>query len=451
MNSRPKVPWSRGDKFLMLLLGLVLPLALGLVFWFRALDRNPDVSIPTPTMPTTNARDFYIAAANAVVDDKKIGDARTPQNLAGRTPNSPPPPSLADKEKLVAENAGAVQTLHTGFQYPYQELPARSYSTPFPHYQKIRALARFLSLQAQVDAEKGDAAGAMDASLDSVRVGETMPRGGPLIGMLVGVACQAIGRQQAWKAAGHLNSAQARAAARRLEAIRAGHVPFADTMQEEEWTGQASLLELMHRRDWSGELAGATTPDPSGEQSGNSPGRWLFATRIRLIGKRRILADYTRSLDRIIADGRRPFAARSRAPAIEATGDPVNDMITPVFWNTGLDEVKADTENALLLVTLALRAYRLDHGAYPPTLDVLAPGYLRSVPNDPFALSGPLRYRRTGANYLLYSVGPDGKDDGGAAIFDRTKPAPKTIGGSDQRRYVLQDSRGDIVAGVNTN
>jgi hypothetical protein len=169
----------------MIVLSLALPLALGLIFWFRALDQNPTVSIPTPTMPATNARDFYIAATDAIVDDRKIEEARAPQNSATQAPNSPPPPSLADKEKLVAENAGTVQTLHTGFQYPYQEPPYRSFNATFPHYAKIRALARFLSLQAQVDAEKGDMGGAMGASLDAVQLGETMPRGGPLIGMPV--------------------------------------------------------------------------------------------------------------------------------------------------------------------------------------------------------------------------------------------------------------------------
>ncbi len=82
-NSRNRVPWSRGDKFLMFVLGLALPLALGLVFWFRALDQNPTVSIPTPTMPATNARDYYIAASNAVLDERKIEVARIPGNAAG--------------------------------------------------------------------------------------------------------------------------------------------------------------------------------------------------------------------------------------------------------------------------------------------------------------------------------------------------------------------------------
>ena len=79
------------------------------------------------------------------------------------------------------------------------------------------------------------------------------------------------------------------------------------------------------------------------------------------------------------------------------------------------------------------------------------PQYLQAVPTDPFALSGPLRYKLAGAKPLLYSVGPDGKDDGGKAIFDRTIPAPTTPEAADRRHAVQENSVGDIVAGVNTN
>ena len=450
--ARPKVPWSRGDRFLMFVLGLVLPLALGLFLWLRALDKDPDISIPTPTMPATNAREYYIAAANAVVDGDKIGFAVGPWNPATKPSGDNHFYSPADKEKLVVENAGAIKTLHTGFQYLYQEPPSRSYSTPFPHYQKIREMARLLALQAQTDAGQGDWNGAVNADLDAIQVGEQLPRGGPLIGMLVGVACQAIGRKQAWTAPSHLTAAQSQAAAQRLTQIRAYHVPYLNTLQEEKWTGQAGLLEIVRHPDWSVELAKITIQYPSGgESTDDSPGRWVLATRIRLMGKRRILADYTQTLDRMIAEARQPFAAHFSIPTAASAGDPITDMLMPSFGNMRINEVSADTQNALLSVTLALRAYKLDHGAYPPTLAALAPQYLQAIPPDPFALSGPVLYKRTGTNYLLYSVGPDGKDDGGRAIFDRTKPAPTTIGGSDQRRYVQPDSQGDIVAGVNTN
>ena len=66
---------------------------------------------------------------------------------------------------------------------------------------------------------------------------------------------------------------------------------------------------------------------------------------------------------------------------------------------------------------------------------------------DPFAAQGALRYRRDGAKYVLYSVGPDGRDDGGKPIYDKTKPVSSD--GSERPRYfVEQNSVGDIVAGI---
>jgi hypothetical protein len=96
-------------------------------------------------------------------------------------------------------------------------------------------------------------------------------------------------------------------------------------------------------------------------------------------------------------------------------------------------------DNRLLATTLALRAYRLDHGAYPASLETLAPKYLPSVPQDPFG-SGALRYRLTSSGYSLYSVGPDGKDDGGTPINRHDGH----IG-----FQVWEESHGDIVAGLN--
>jgi hypothetical protein len=64
-------------------------------------------------------------------------------------------------------------------------------------------------------------------------------------------------------------------------------------------------------------------------------------------------------------------------------------------------------------VAIALAAYRAEHGAYPTQLAQLRPKYLAAVPEDPFS-NGPLRYKRTEAGYVLYSVGFNGNDDGGA-------------------------------------
>jgi hypothetical protein len=66
----------------------------------------------------------------------------------------------------------------------------------------------------------------------------------------------------------------------------------------------------------------------------------------------------------------------------------------------------------LLTVELALRCYRTEHGRGPDRLEQLVPDRLKRVPLDPFS-GHPLIYRVSGTNWLLYSVGPDGVDDGG--------------------------------------
>ncbi len=103
------------------------------------------------------------------------------------------------------------------------------------------------------------------------------------------------------------------------------------------------------------------------------------------------------------------------------------------------------TENALLLSAFALQAYRAEHGVYPATLAMLLPAYLPKIPSDPCAHRAELRYKLHGEKYLLYSIGPDGKDDGGRAI----EHASKT--GSGHYAVFLNSSpgNGDIVAGVN--
>ena len=66
-----------------------------------------------------------------------------------------------------------------------------------------------------------------------------------------------------------------------------------------------------------------------------------------------------------------------------------------------------------VITAIALKRYQLKHGTYPPDLNSLVPEFLSAVPLDPVD-GQPLRYRlNSNGTFLLYSVGPNGKDDGG--------------------------------------
>lgn len=77
--------------------------------------------------------------------------------------------------------------------------------------------------------------------------------------------------------------------------------------------------------------------------------------------------------------------------------------------------ITIEAQRRLTITALALERFRLKRAAYPPDLAALTPEYLRAVPVDPFS-GAPLCYRLLpDGRFLLYSVGEDGRDNGGDA------------------------------------
>ncbi len=74
----------------------------------------------------------------------------------------------------------------------------------------------------------------------------------------------------------------------------------------------------------------------------------------------------------------------------------------------------------LMSVELALRLYVAENKRAPGNLQDLVPNYLSHTPIDPFS-GGPLIYKPQQTNWLVYSVGPDGVDDGGSVSGTRPR------------------------------
>ncbi len=81
-----------------------------------------------------------------------------------------------------------------------------------------------------------------------------------------------------------------------------------------------------------------------------------------------------------------------------------------------------DAERTATQTMMALERYYLAHGDYPQTLQQLVPDFLRELPTDPWAATPtPMGYRRVDPavddekrQYLLYTIGGDAMDNGGA-------------------------------------
>ncbi len=81
------------------------------------------------------------------------------------------------------------------------------------------------------------------------------------------------------------------------------------------------------------------------------------------------------------------------------------------------------------IVACALERYRLAEGRFPESLEPLSPRFLPSMPHDVIT-GAPFIYRRApDGQFILYSVGWNEKDDGGAIVLP---------GGKDHKRDLTE-------------
>jgi hypothetical protein len=389
--------------------------------------KPPNLTVPAkPQAPSPNAFDTYRGAAQLLVNTKQIGDALGSKPAVVL--------SLPQKEALLNSNGAALRMLRGAFSQEYYDPSVRSIYTLYPYYAQFRAMARLFAFEGSVRAQKADWNGAVQSDLDCMRLGATIPRGGPLIGELVGIACQAIGRRNLWDYIGHLDARQARLASKLMQDIDKLYVPYPDTLQEERYMQMSALNALFKDKNGMQAVFGPQTGPPVA----------LYQLMYLVYSKETIASNNQKYFDQLIANSRQPYALHVGAPP--APSDPINKILAPEFSQARIKDVEARTQNGLLRLAMALHAYKLERGHYPESLAALTPSYVSTIPDDPFAARGPFQYHIIGSKYVLYSVGPDGKDDGGKPIDDASKA---TSSNKNARYLVDADSKGDIVAGKN--
>ncbi len=105
--------------------------------------------------------------------------------------------------------------------------------------------------------------------------------------------------------------------------------------------------------------------------------------------------------------------------ASERMGAVFVGLLIPAVSACSNAEGRSLMQSEVTKLGFALAAYRADHGSYPERLNELTQKYVAKVPGDIFLDDGSLHYKRQGTGYLLYSVGPNGKDDNGRGYDDR--------------------------------
>jgi hypothetical protein len=95
-------------------------------------------------------------------------------------------------------------------------------------------------------------------------------------------------------------------------------------------------------------------------------------------------------------------------------GDRLFDFAMPSLGDVDAKRLATAMRRRQAETALALAAWRSERGGYPAGLGELVPEYMPQVPVDAFS-GKPLVYRASEDGYLLYSVGINGRDDGGGS------------------------------------
>jgi hypothetical protein len=181
----------------------------------------------------------------------------------------------------------------------------------------------------------------------------------------------------------------------------------------------SKLQELEMIRDPAGKQINLGLP--RGRLAYLIPGGWFYQNQYRAA---RLMERYYVPVADVKQGTFSPALARRGEAAVAAeakTSSPYNRfsrLIWPWLSNGASRFAYGAVSVNLARTAIALERYRLAHGAFPESLDALAPQYIEKVPHD--VIGGqPLKYRREAKGaFLLYSVGWNEKDDDGEVAFN---------------------------------
>lgn len=107
------------------------------------------------------------------------------------------------------------------------------------------------------------------------------------------------------------------------------------------------------------------------------------------------------------------------------TGDLIAGLLMPTYTDVRLQEDHASVRRKLVQTAVALERSRKAHGKLPAKLADLEPRFLKRVPTDLFS-GKPFHYKPSKDGFLLYSVGPNERNEGGKSpdpeTFDNDQP-----------------------------
>ena len=363
------------------------------------------------------------------------------------------PPELEAIELMRTE--GALEHLarlrgQTRFVRPMAGNAPPMFSTMLGELAPLRQLSKVRVAMMRIAAVEGDADEQVAALEDGLALARACGSQTFIIDRLVAMAVTSMMLAEARRQIGE-GLVDAETARRMIDAIERQALPPADLMFEGERLGVLDAIQYCFTDDGHGSGRLKSDAFNSLTWGGGNPGVGVASF---FLAGRKETTDRTNEF----FDGLAGLAQLNAAERKDAEFDDgqfvANLTHRQVFLRTLLPAVgKALRQEDLMqvqrtatIVMLALEIHRLEHGAYPATLDALAPGILDAVPADPIH-GGPFVYRLTPDGpqpYALYSTGADETDDGGVdAVPGQSRGNPLYDDGTDVTFYEERKPRED--------
>jgi hypothetical protein len=301
--------------------------------------------------------------------------------------------------------------------------------TLVPHVQDVREVASLLAYDVLLRAQDGDADGALAscrAILNDARsIGDE-----PLsISQLVRIACRAIAVDKVQRALARGEPSEAALLQLQQLLKKEGPEPLLLLVARGERAGFDQLMEAVEagKIKLSGRDLAMVAGLSGGHQAGPTATETL-ALRLGVSVKTQRTA-MLRYMNRVVEIAQLPVAQQvPQLKQLEATAKdrPVLvRLLAPAMSKIAESCQRSQVQLRCAIVAVAAERYRRARGQWPDSLEALrGTGHLREVPADLYD-GRPLRLRRLADGIVVYSVGPDGKDNGGRLDF-KSPVAPGT-------------------------
>jgi len=305
--------------------------------------------------------------------------------------------------QTLIEVQPALDLVREGSHAQSCQMPLINISEDTNSLSMLRQLARLLVADGKWVERNGNSGRAADDYLAAIKFGADCSKGGALIQSLVGDAIVSMGAPaiRTWVLQSANSSDDINAMMEKLDGIASQRTPLTEALRYElDDTKKMVDRQFSERAVFHGGL----------------------------VSRRAIAAYFDAAFGELVQDAERPFwQSNSKAITEKWVSDkptwsvmfnrPIPHILLsiciPATRSAQVKAVRTDVELKATEVVCALKSYELAHGSPPETLSALIPGLLPSVPIDPFD-GKPLRYRRKGKEWVLWSVGSDMKDDNAA-------------------------------------